>query len=513
MNISQSKQRWKIWLAGFAAAIVAVSLWYTSVLVREVSDEERKKVELWAEAVQKRATLVKYTESLFERLKTEERKRAEIWAQAIQNLGTTNDNDALSFYLKVASENNTIPAIIVDDRNKINFLTNIDTAKYGTPTEFSGVIKRDFSKYNPIVFNDGYSNNYYIYYQDSRVFTELREVLDNIIQSFISEVVVNSASVPVVVANADKNKIIASGNLDEQIQSDTAAMLQLTAVMAAENTPLEIDLPDYGKCSIYYQNSFLLTQLKYYPLVQFAAIALFMLVAYFLFSFSRRAEQNRVWVGMSKETAHQLGTPLSSLMAWMEILRYKGIDEETLSEIGKDIKRLEIITERFSKIGSVPELKLHHLQDVLQESVQYMMPRTSKKIALQFRSELIENLDAQVMLSVPLFDWVIENLIRNAIDAIEGQGGTLDVALGEKGKWYYVDVTDTGKGIAPANLKTVFEPGYTSKKRGWGLGLSLSKRIIENYHQGKIFVKKSELGSGTTFRILLPKPADSNRDV
>jgi signal transduction histidine kinase/glutaredoxin len=504
VKISQSKQRWKIWLAGFAALIVAVSLWYTSVLVKKVSEEERKKVELWAEAVQKRATLVKYTESLFERLKTEERKRAEIWALAIQNLRTTNDNDALSFYLKVASENNTIPAILVDGQNRINHSTNVDLVKYGSPTEFTEIIKRDFSKYNPIVFNDGYSSNYYIYYQDSRVFTELREVLDNIIQSFISEVVVNSASVPVIVANANKS-IIASGNLERQIQTDTAAMLELTSVMAVENTPLNIDLPDYGKCSIYYQDSFLLTQLKYYPVVQFTVIALFILVAYFLFSFSRRAEQNRVWVGMSKETAHQLGTPLSSLMAWMELLRYKGIDEETLSEMGKDIKRLEVITERFSKIGSVPELQLHHLQDVLQESVGYMMPRTSKKIALSFRSELVENLDAQVMLSVPLFDWVIENLIRNAIDAIEGQGGNLDVVLGEKGKWYCVDVSDTGKGIAPANLKTVFEPGYTSKKRGWGLGLSLSKRIIENYHQGKIYVKKSELGKGTTFRILLPK--------
>ncbi|MFN5370611.1 MAG: sensor histidine kinase [Bacteroidia bacterium] len=506
MKISQAKQRWKIWLAGFAALIVAVSLWYTSVLVKKVSEEERKKVELWAEAVQKRATLVKYTESLFERLKTEERKRAEIWALAIQNLRTTNDNDALSFYLKVASENNTIPAILVDGQNRINHSTNVDLVKYGSPTEFTEIIKRDFSKYNPIVFNDGYSSNYYIYYQDSRVFTELREVLDNIIQSFISEVVVNSASVPVIVANANKS-IIASGNLERQIQTDTAAMLELTSVMAVENTPLNIDLPDYGKCSIYYQDSFLLTQLKYYPLVQFTVIALFILVAYFLFSFSRRAEQNRVWVGMSKETAHQLGTPLSSLRAWMELLRYKGIDEETLSEMGKDIKRLEVITERFSKIGSVPELQLHHLQDVLQESVGYMMPRTSKKIALSFRSELVENLDAQVMLSVPLFDWVIENLIRNAIDAIEGQGGSLDVVLGEKGKWYCVDVSDTGKGIAPANLKTVFEPGYTSKKRGWGLGLSLSKRIIENYHQGKIYVKKSELGKGTTFRILLPKVA------
>lgn len=505
MKINQSKQRWKIWLAGFAALIVAASLWYTNILVKNVSEEERKKVELWAEAVQKRATLVKYTESLFERLKTEERKRAEIWAQAIRNLNTTSDNDALSFYLKVASENNTIPAIIVDEKNKINDKTNIDLAKYGSPTEFVGSIRSDFSKYNPIVLDDGFSSKYYIYYQDSHVFTELREVLDNIIQSFISEVVVNAASVPVIVTNANKSSVLASGNLEGRIQSDTAAMMQLTNIMATENKPLEIDLPDYGKCSIYYQNSFLLTQLTYYPVVQFTVIALFILVAYFLFSFSRRAEQNRVWVGMSKETAHQLGTPLSSLMAWMDLLRHKGIDEETLSEMGKDIKRLEVITERFSKIGSAPELQLHHLQDVLNESVGYMMPRTSKKIVIGFRSELVENLDAQVMLSVPLFDWVIENLIRNAIDAIEGQGGTLEVTLGEKGKWFFVDVSDTGKGISPSHLKTVFEPGYTSKKRGWGLGLSLSKRIIENYHQGKIFVKKSELGKGTTFRILLPR--------
>jgi signal transduction histidine kinase len=505
VKIYTKKQHWKLWLAGFAVVIIGASLWYTNVLVKTVSEEERKKVELWAEAVQKRATLVKYTEKLFERLKIEERKRAEIWAQAIQNLGTTSDNDALSFYLKVASENNTIPAIIVDQQNRINYINNVDSLKYGTPAEFTGLIKDDFSTYKPIVIYDGFSNNYYIYYQDSKVFTELRDVLDNIIQSFISEVVVNSASVPVIVTDADAKMIIASGNLESEINSDTAAMKLLTLEMKAENTPLQIELPDYGKCLIYYKNSFLLTQLKFYPVVQFSVIALFMMVAYFLFSFSRRAEQNRVWVGMSKETAHQLGTPLSSLMAWMEILRMKGIDEDTLSEIGKDVQRLEVITERFSKIGSIPELQVNDLGIVLEESVQYMMPRTSKKIQVKIHSEMLDNDRAIVQMNVPLFDWVIENLIRNAIDAMEGQGGSLDIIFGDKGKWYFVDVSDTGKGIASSKLKTVFEPGYTSKKRGWGLGLSLTKRIIENYHQGRIFVKKSELGKGTTFRILLPK--------
>jgi signal transduction histidine kinase len=504
LNIYAKKYRWKLWLAGMAVIIISVSLWYTNVLVKKVSTEERKKVELWADAVRNRAELVKYTESLFDRLKTEERKRAEIWAEATQNLSITEDDDARSFYLKVVSENNTIPAIIVDQQNRVNYITNADTTGFGKAEFFTGKVKAAFSAHRPIVIDDGFSNTFFIYYQDSRVFSELREVLDNIIKSFISEVVVNSASVPVIVVDKQKTHVIASGNLDSKISTDTTAMLMLTSSMASENTPLEIELPDYGKCSIYYQGSFLLTQLKYYPVIQFTVIALFMILAYFLFNFSRRAEQNQVWVGMSKETAHQLGTPLSSLIAWIEILRMKGIDEETLGEMGKDIKRLEIITERFSKIGSKPELKTQDLQQVLEESISYMRPRTSRKINIDLVNLLPEDERMNVKLNVPLFDWVIENLFRNAIDAIE-TSGSLEVQFGDKGKYAYIDVIDTGKGIAKSKLKTVFQPGYTSKKRGWGLGLSLAKRIIEDYHKGKIFVRRSEVGKGTTFRILLPK--------
>ena len=504
MSIYLKKYRWKLWLAGFAIIIIAASLWYTNVLVKKVATEERKKVELWADAVRNRAELVKYTEKLFERLKTEERKRAEIWAEATQNLSKTEDDDARSFYLKVVSENNTIPAIIVDAQNRVNYITNADTIGFGNTEFFRGKVKNAFSAHRPIEIDDGFSNKFYIYYQDSRVFSELREVLNNIIKSFISEVVVNSASVPVIVSDKNNTRIIASGNLDQQILADTSAMLQLTKSMAAENTPLEIELPDYGKCSIYYQGSFLLTQLKYYPVIQFSIIALFMIVAYFLFNFSRRAVQIQVWVGMSKETAHQLGTPLSSLIAWIEILRMKGIDEDTLGEMGKDIKRLEIITERFSKIGSKPELHPQDLEQVLEESIGYMRPRTSRKISIELKNLLTEEERMIVKLNVPLFDWVIENLFRNAIDAIES-GGSLEVSFGEKGKYAYIDVSDTGKGIPKSKIETIFQPGYTSKKRGWGLGLSLAKRIIEEYHKGKIYVKHSELGKGTTFRILIPK--------
>ena len=254
MSIYQKKQRWKLWLAGGAALIVIASLYYTNELVKNVAIEERKKVELWADAVRSRATLVQYTERLFERLKVEERKRTEIWAQAQKNINVTEEDDARSFYLKVVSENTTIPAIIVDEKNRINHVINVDTAEIKIASIFSGKIKNDFSKYDPIIINDGFSNNYYIYYQDSKVFLELRDVLDNIIKSFISEVVVNSASVPVIVADSSSTKIIASGNLSNALSTDTTAMLKLTKNMSGDNTPFRIDLPEYGPCLIYYQN-------------------------------------------------------------------------------------------------------------------------------------------------------------------------------------------------------------------------------------------------------------------
>lgn len=505
MNIYQKKQQWKIWLSFAAVIIIAASLWYTNQLVKKIAEEERTKVKLWADAVRTKANLVESTEKLFVRLKNEERKRAEMWAEATRNLSITEDDDARSFYLKVVQENNTIPAIIVDDKNLVGYITNFDTAGYGKITSFTGKIKNAFSTYKPIVIPDGFSSTYYIYYQDSRVFNELKEVLDNIIRSFITEVALNSASVPVIISDSSHSHIIASGNMDEETKKDTVSMLSLTKKMASENMPLQIDLPDYGKCMIYYQNSRLLTQLKYYPVIQFVVISLFILLAYFLFNFSRRAEQNQVWVGMSKETAHQLGTPLSSLIGWIEILRMKGIDEETISEINKDIKRLEMVTDRFSKIGSMPELQIHNLELILNESIEYMRFRISSKINLYLKNSKHGLQPVNVKLNVHLFEWVIENLFRNAIDAMEGQKGSLMVEIGEKGNWAFVDITDTGKGIPHSKFRTIFKPGYTSKKRGWGLGLSLSKRIIENYHKGKIFVKNSEQGKGTTFRIMLPK--------
>ena len=274
--------------------------------------------------------------------------------------------------------------------------------------------------------------------------------------------------------------------------------------MASENEPIEITLMGKEKSFIFYKSSSLQMQLRVYPYVQFGVIGLFLLITYILFSASRRSEQDRVWVGMSKETAHQLGTPLSSMIAWLELLKLKGIEDDALDEIKKDIDRLENITDRFSKIGSPPSLDPVNIVDVVYNSTEYIKSRTSKKIEYDIR--IPGNKPLIVPVNAHLFSWVIENLIKNAIDAMSGQG-KITISIYEEKNNAIIDVSDTGKGIPKSHFKAIFNPGYTSKKRGWGLGLSLSKRIIRDYHQGKIYVRHSYPQRDTTFRIILKKKA------
>ena len=271
--------------------------------------------------------------------------------------------------------------------------------------------------------------------------------------------------------------------------------------MREQNEPIAIAINNQTINYIFYKDSELLQQLKYYPFFQIFIIALFLLISYYLFSTSRKVEQNQVWVGMAKETAHQLGTPLSSLMAWVEYLKLKDVDENTIAELSKDITRLEVITERFSKIGSVPKLEVENLNTVITDSLSYLKVRISKKVNITFTTQ--NNMEIQAKLNPSLFSWVLENIIKNAVDAMKGEGN-IDIFVTDQSQFVYIDITDTGTGIPRAQQKTIFEPGFTTKQRGWGLGLSLVKRIIENYHEGKIFVKQSD-ATGTTFRIVLNK--------
>jgi len=285
------------------------------------------------------------------------------------------------------------------------------------------------------------------------------------------------------------------------------------AYMKKQHPPIILNMPMLNtRWLVYYKDSPLLSELRIFPYIQLSVIAIFLVVAYTAFNSSRKSEQNQVWVGLAKETAHQLGTPISSLMAWVELIKdkFKAEKDPLIAEMENDIKRLEIIADRFSKIGSKPQLENHSVYYVIKDFVDYFSVRVSSNINF----EITGNPYLQAGLNVPLFDWVLENLLKNAVNAIEGKGRIKIEISQNKGKknqllkhnnQIYIDVTDTGKGIPRSKFETVFQPGYTTRKRGWGLGLSLTRRIIKNYHDGLIFVRESELGKGTTFRIVLKK--------
>nr|WP_294896531.1 HAMP domain-containing sensor histidine kinase [uncultured Pedobacter sp.] len=289
--------------------------------------------------------------------------------------------------------------------------------------------------------------------------------------------------------------------IDTARKYDPRYFLRQLKIMKAQHAPIKIETNGQVKY-VYYRDSFLLTQLRVFPYIQLTIIALFLMTAYLIFSSSRRSEQNQVWVGLAKETAHQLGTPISSLMAWIELLKSKFDAEEDplILQMENDVKRLEIVADRFSKIGSRPILTSHRVYETIKDYVDYFSVRVSDKISFEVNGD--EHQEA--LLNIPLFDWVIENILKNAVNAIGGQGKiSINIIENIAKEQIFVDITDTGKGIPRSKFDAIFQPGFTTRKRGWGLGLSLTKRIIENYHKGHVFVKESEIGKGTTFRIII----------
>lgn len=319
--------------------------------------------------------------------------------------------------------------------------------------------------------------------------------------SFPLKVIQNNTKIPVILTD-DEGQVITWRNLDSvKVANNSQYLLKQLEVMNEENDSIFINLGNGEGNIIYYGDSIVLKRLLYFPLVQLGVIILFILVSYFAFSSSRKAEQNKVWVGLSKETAHQLGTPTSSLNGWVEILRQGLQDENTINEFAKDVKRLEKITERFSKIGSRPVLEQTDINSVLKSSIEYLTTRSSNKIQYNLN---IPPGEIFIPLNEALFEWVIENVCKNAIDAIGGKG-VISIDLHDNTQILYIDIKDKGRGIPKAKFKTIFKPGYTTKKTGWGLGLSLSKRIIEYYHEGKIFVLNSDSDAGTTIRIVMKK--------
>jgi signal transduction histidine kinase len=382
LKIYRRRSKWNILLFLFAILIGVSSLVYTQFLVRNLKAEERKKVEIWAEATRR-----------------------------INLADTTQD---LEFLFSIIENNNTVPVILTDENDSIIDSRNVDPGKTG--------------------------------------------------------------------------KAVLHGTKLER--------------MKGYNQPIIIDLGGGFTNRIYYKDSIILSQLIYYPFVQMGLIVLFIIVSYIALSSSRKAQQNQVWVGMSKETAHQLGTPTTSLSGWVEILQNNHPEVPFTKELSLDVKRLEKVTERFSRIGSKPQLTKENILSLILNSVNYLKTRSSSKVL--FVTPFSPDDEIMIYVNPALFEWVIENVCKNAIDAMEGDGA-ITIKVEKEERYAVIDISDTGKGIPKSAYKKIFTPGFTTKERGWGLGLSLTKRIIEEYHHGKIFVKYSEIGKGSCIRIMMKK--------
>ena len=318
-------------------------------------------------------------------------------------------------------------------------------------------------------------------------------------QFFLVQLIEQNTTIPVILVD-EKGNYIDSKNVSKKIISDTLKLKEELHEMAESYYPILIKLP-FGNQYVYYKNSVLLTQLGYYPFVLIILVTLFVWFTYWYFKTVKKTEQSLLWAGMAKETAHQIGTPLSSIMGWLEILKTEEIDQKPIINIEKDVHRLQNITDRFSKIGSTPSLKKEDIVEISEQAFMYLKRRMSKQIGFEFQAP---EYPVYVSLNNILYSWVIENLIKNSVDAMKGEG-KIKLQIHDNKKNIFIDISDEGSGIESKNVKKIFKPGFTTKKRGWGLGLSLARRIIEDYHYGKIFVQNTEINKGTTFRITLKK--------
>lgn len=469
--------------------LALAALWQVQRVAAQLRKSEEQKVRLWASAIGQRNELAAATRQFFQAATLDEHRKMELYTDILQSFGDPDMGTDLSFSLRYVNyivDSNHTPIIITTARDSI-----ISVPQELAGRKLEGQLLEEFSINPPFTYNV-WGMRMTLYYKESEYYTRLRSVLESFTQSFLADITQNSVMVPVVIMDSTQSHVIAYGNIDS------------TDIHHFDfgNAPIEVVLPSGGRSYVYYSSTPMLRALQWVPLLYLFIAAVLIFVAWSFVQTARRAEQNRIWVGLAKETAHQLGTPLSSLSGWNEYLQGKEYTPQYAAEVQKDIQRLETITHRFSKIGSQPELTEQDVRKATEEAVSYLQSRTPRRIT--FAVSFPEGETFIAPLNSYLFQWVIENLCRNAVDAMEGKG-TVSIVASQDARKIFIDVADTGRGIPPSMQRRIFESGFTTKQRGWGLGLPLARRIINQYHRGRLYLKYSVADQGTCFRIVLRK--------
>lgn len=508
MDLYTSKQRWKLLLVILALAVVGGSLFYSNQSIQKIGGRERTKARQWALALRKKAELVDLNSEIFTALQEKERQKMALVVRANRTLLDASDlsmSQDVDFALEIIEANKDIPFILLNDDGSISQSRNLDPLKdssiLGTKLYSDSIQQLAKSwidagrSYQIQVFEDMYMT---LCHGFSKELLRLQAHSDSLIRSFNADLTDQKSLVPVLLYDPQTKKVEASNLAQKELSP--SKIKRTIQEMTARYQPIELTIKGSKKL-LYLKDSEEVKQLFWLPYLQFGVLGLLVFVGYLLFSMYRKAEQNQVWAGMAKETAHQLGTPLSSMMAWVAHLEQQAIDPMIPREMHKDLERLEKITDRFSKIGSGAKLIEGDLAATIENNLLYLKARLSQKVEMQF--ELDGERPLMVLHNASLMEWVVENICKNAVDAMEGIGA-LHIHIQEVAEWVHIDISDTGKGLTPKQFKTIFEPGYSTKKRGWGLGLTLVKRIVEEYHKGKVFVLQSEPDKGTTFRISIP---------
>lgn len=493
------KQKLKLIVLVITIAMALLALWQVRRVAEQVRESEEAKVRLWASAISQRNQMALETQRFFQEATLDEQRKMRLYTDILQSFNNPDMGADLQFslaYVNYIVDSSHTPIIITTARDTI-----ITVPQELAGQKLEGALLEEYS-INPPFNYKVWGMPMTLYYKESEYYSRLRQVLMGFTLSFLADITQNSVLVPVVIVDSSRTQLLAYGNLDSTLLDTPDKLAATIDDMAGQNDPITLTLIDDEPFYVYYSSTPLLRLLRWLPLFYFFIGFVLLIVSYYLFRTTQSMEQNRIWVGLAKETAHQLGTPISSLSGWLEYLRGKELTPQYADEVAKDLHRLETVTHRFSKIGSVPELKNEDVRQATESAVEYLQSRSPRRV--HFVVSFPDDQEFHAPLNSYLFQWVIENLCKNSIDAMEGDG-TITIVASQDARNIYIDVSDTGHGMSASVQKHVFDSGFTTKNRGWGLGLPLARRIVNQYHRGRLFVKYSVPGQGTTFRIVLRK--------